>query len=248
MCLVEPPPRAATIRLALPPDAYRTVQTSTLSPSPVAVGVPSFVTTDHPTRIALVGSNGARKMPLELRGINWFGFEGTGGVVDGLWEHSSAYFLELCAQLGINAIRIPLAVDTILLNPPPTTSVWKDAEMAKAPRSLDALTIIIRRAAASGILILLDMHRLVAAIWPDPHGLWYSDLVPESAVHAAWVVLARRFCAEWNVFGVSDQWDPITPKSDPNRRMRSTRTGVRDPTRSEGRDPNQSNRLRTATA
>ena len=76
-----------------------------------------------------------------------------------------------------------------------------DSEVAKAGSSLDALLLLIRHAARAGILVLLDLHRLVSAIWPDPAGLWYSNLVPETAVRAAWVVLARRFCGEWNVMG-----------------------------------------------
>ena len=62
---------------------------------------------------------------LELRGISWFGFEGVGAIVDGLWEHPLSYYVELCRQLGINALRIPLAVDNILINPAPATSTWR---------------------------------------------------------------------------------------------------------------------------
>ena len=101
--------------------------------------------------------------------------------------------------MGVNAIRVPLAVDNVLMNPPPTTTSWHDPQAAKATHSLEALTLLLRAAAEDGLLILLDMHRLVGEIWPDPRGMWYSDLVPESALHAAWAALAAQFCSEPNV-------------------------------------------------
>lgn len=58
-------------------------------------------------------------------------------------------------------------------------------------------------ASARGLLILLDMHRLRAQVWPDPRGLWYEQDEDPSAprLRSAWRVLARRFCSHWNVVG-----------------------------------------------
>lgn len=112
------------------------------------------------------------------------------------WEHSIKYYTTLLRRAGVNALRVPVAVDNVLIDPPPTTSAWRDPEASKSDSSLDILTQLVRAAASDGLLVLLDMHRLVGEIWPDPDGLWYSPLVPEEAVHAAWRVLARRFCGE----------------------------------------------------
>ena len=51
--------------------------------------------------------------------------------------------------------------------------------------------------------MLLDMHRLRANVWPDPHGLWYEPGEDPSAprLREAWRTLSRRFCEHWNVLG-----------------------------------------------
>ena len=83
-----------------------------------------------------------------------------------MWEHDLNHYMRVLAGLGVNALRLPLAVDNVLLDPKPTTSAWRDAEAARS-RSLAALRLAVRRAAASGILVLLDLHRLVGSVWPD---------------------------------------------------------------------------------
>ena len=50
----------------------------------------------------------------------------------------------------------------MLLDPKPTTSAWRDEEAAKS-RSLAALRLVVRQAAAEGILVLLDLHRLIGS-------------------------------------------------------------------------------------
>ena len=178
---------AATLRLALPSLAAIAPR-----PTPVDSSLPDFTAEG-----GVLMANGHE---LELRGISWFGLEGGGAMVDGLWEHPIAYYMSKLSALGINALRLPVAVDNVLLDPRPTTSAWRDAEAARS-RALGALKLLVRRAASAGILVLLDMHRLVGSIWPEPGGLWFNELVPEAAVHAAWRRLAALLCAEWNVMG-----------------------------------------------
>ena len=156
---------------------------------------------------------------VELRGLNWFGFEGKGAIIDGLWENTINHYLGVMKEMGVNAIRIPLAVDNVLktLSRP---SAWRDERASQAATSLDALDLLIRQAASYNILILLDMHRLVGSIWPDPQGLWYSPLVSEAYLHAAWRKVARRYCNERNVFGADLLNDRMEPSA---RRRRQTR-------------------------
>ena len=187
LCLGSPSKGAATLRLALPSLAAIAPR-----PTPVESSLPDFT--------AAGGVLMADGKELELRGISWFGLEGGGAMVDGLWEHSIAHYMSQMSELGINALRLPVAVDNVLLDPRPTTSAWRDAEAARA-RALGALKLLVRRAASAGILVLVDMHRLVGSIWPDPGGLWYNELVPEAAVHAAWRRIAALLCSEWNVIG-----------------------------------------------
>ena len=48
------------------------------------------------------------------------------------------------------------------------------------------------------------MHRLQAATWPDPDGLWYHKSSMEhiqtadDALLAAWATVLGRYCDQWN--------------------------------------------------
>jgi len=193
-CNVDPPPKgAASFVLSLPSPLPHA------SPPLLPDGLPTFKTGRDGQLLMSRGSSDHFE-PLELRGLSWFGFEGDGAMVDGLWENDAAHYCRQIRAMGFNAIRLPFAVDNVLLDPIPATSSWRDAALVRS-RHLDALALVVRAAAAEGLLVMLDLHRLVGAIWPDPHGLWYSALVPEAAVLAAWGVIAERFCADWNVMG-----------------------------------------------
>ena len=112
----------------------------------------------------------------------------------------------------MNALRVPLSVDNVLTDAKPTTSAWRDGTVAKATSSLQVLDVLVRTAAASGLLVVLDMHRLVGEVWPDPRGLWHSPLVPEAQLHAAWALLATRYCGAWNVMGadlLNEPWGAL---------------------------------------
>ena len=73
--------------------------------TPVPAGLPDF-------RTAAGGAILANGVELELRGISWFGLEGGGAMLDGLWEHDITHYMRLLSGLGVNALRLPLAVGT----------------------------------------------------------------------------------------------------------------------------------------
>lgn len=57
--------------------------------------------------------------PVALRGVNWFGFNNQGGMVDGLWVGGSRADTDLAALthqaalLGFNAVRLPFTFDAL---------------------------------------------------------------------------------------------------------------------------------------
>ena len=115
---------------------------------------------------------------LVIRGVSWFGFEGAGAMVDGLWVQPMAFFVRFVAAQGFNALRIPLAADHIAKNPKIKPDMCtKDPAMLELAhaggRYLDAVERLVILAAHAGLLVILDMHRLEANVWPDPDGLWY---------------------------------------------------------------------------
>ena len=71
------------------------------------------------------------------------------------------YYFELMRGMGVNALRVPLAVDNVLTDPKPSTSAWRDTMAAKMSSSLAVLDQLVQKAADANILVLMDMHRLV---------------------------------------------------------------------------------------
>lgn len=157
--------------------------------------------------ISFVSKDGklyANGKPFTFVGVNWFGFETETALVHGLWtDQSMDSLLDTAASLGYNSLRVPLALDNLLANPVITAYNGGVAanKQLEGKRMLDALDMLVKKAADRHLLILLDMHRLEAALWPDPLGLWYNARHCEGDVMAAWMALARRYCAAWNVIG-----------------------------------------------
>ena len=65
----------------------------------------------------LFASNRLRHDKFRLKGVSWFGAEGSSATPDGLWQRSAATFMDFLRAHGFNALRLPLAVDNVLTNP-----------------------------------------------------------------------------------------------------------------------------------
>lgn len=137
---------------------------------------------------------------LQLKGVSWFGAEGVGMVPDGLWAHNASYYFQFLTKNGFNAVRIPFALDNVVANRQPDAKMLRSAPELQGLRYLDILERICDYAAMHGMLVLLDLHRLDSATWPDP-GLWYSRDVDLSTVQEIWGQMAERFCHRWNTLG-----------------------------------------------
>lgn len=67
--------------------------------------------------------NGGRDLNVELRGINWFGFNNKQTMVDGLWVGGSSMATDFrtivwrLKLLGFNAVRLPFTFDDLNLKP-----------------------------------------------------------------------------------------------------------------------------------
>ena len=190
-------------------------------------GLPVF--TAHQGGLQLNGKH------LTLKGLSWFGFEGNNAVVDGLWQRPLDAYLDFVASNGFNAIRVPLAYNHIMLNPTPPEPLLSANRELVGLDMFQLLTLVVEHAAARGILILLDLHRLDSNVWPDPQGLWYSDSVSMPALQRAWDLLAKRFCGHWNVMGADlfnephgGTWDTGDAATDWNLAAEQLATGVLD--------------------
>lgn len=150
----------------------------------------------------LVASSALRGAePFHIKGASWFGAEGDSACPDGLWQRPATEYLDELRRMRFNALRLPLAVDNVLSDPAvPKWSLTANQEW-RGRTSLAVLDDIVGLAAARGLLVVLDMHRLQAAVWPTAHGLWHdgTEAQPPARLEEAWRKLARRYCGRWNV-------------------------------------------------
>lgn len=96
----------------------------------------------------------------ELKGVNWFGAEGPEQAPNGLWLHSLEWYLDFIAGAGFNAIRVPFALDNIRANAVPSADMITASPELAGLTVLDLLERLVDRAAAHGLLVLFDLHRL----------------------------------------------------------------------------------------
>ncbi|KAF1793392.1 Glycoside hydrolase superfamily [Phytophthora cactorum] len=83
-------------------------------------------------RIVAVSANGT-EVPVDIKGINWFGMETGTAIPLGLWDNAdngtTAYQIaSFLADNKFNAVRLPLCVNWILTNPKPETTLINTAE------------------------------------------------------------------------------------------------------------------------
>ncbi|POM72808.1 Cell 5A endo-1,4-betaglucanase, partial [Phytophthora palmivora] len=78
-------------------------------------------------QIVAVAANGT-EVPIQIKGVNWFGMETSLAVPFGLWENAdngtTAYEIAaFLARNNFNAVRLPVSVENVLDNNPPQKGV-----------------------------------------------------------------------------------------------------------------------------
>lgn len=137
---------------------------------------------------------------IHLKGVSWFGLEGTGKVPDGLWVNSLDFYLDFLAENKFNALRLPFALDSVLTNPKPAREMMQAAPELWGLDYMSVIERVVDAAADRGILVLLDLHRLEAKRWPTD-GLWYTPDISLQTLKQGWERMQDRFCMRWNVLG-----------------------------------------------
>jgi endoglucanase len=146
----------------------------------------------------------AQGQVVQLRGINWFGFETTDHVAHGLWARNWKSMVDQMRDLGFNAVRLPLCPDTLRASTPATIDYGLNPDLA----GLDALALldaVVQYLDARGMYVLLDHHR------PDCRAiseLWYTPQYAESRWIADLTFLAQRYGARPRVIGVDLKNEP----------------------------------------
>jgi endoglucanase len=149
--------------------------------------------------------------PLRIKGISWFGFEGSSCYLGGGDSAAMENIASFLRSNEFNAVRIPLAADALLAG---GCFCCKDGvyydhnpQLMYLPY-IDQLEILVKVLRDAGLLVMLDLHVLQAGVWPDA-GL----MGPQGAetLEQFWLTLAERFCEPerfWNVFAADLKNEP----------------------------------------
>lgn len=147
---------------------------------------------------------------VNIRGINWYGFETDLRVIEGLWIHSIDWYLDLLKEYQFNALRIPISEQLILYEPssiPAPENIKANHDLLHV-KSIDILKILFEKCQSRGIAILLDLHVLKIRTL---HPLWYlrkNKKYTEKSFFDTWKVLLNKFGSYPNLIGIELMNEP----------------------------------------
>ena len=141
---------------------------------------------------------------LQLKGVNWFGFETPDHAPHGLWARKLDDMLDQMQSLGFNAVRLPFCPATV--HGAPVTSV--DYVLNPDLRGQDSqqlLDTVVARLERRGMYFLLDHHR------PDCgqiSELWYTGSYTEAQWLADLQFVAARYQGNAHFLGMDLKNEP----------------------------------------
>jgi endoglucanase len=146
----------------------------------------------------------AQGQPVQLRGVNWFGFETTDHVAHGLWARNWKSMVDQMRQLGFNAVRLPVCPGTLRGVAPSSINDGLNPDLAGLD-SLRVLDAVVHYLDAQGLYVLFDHHR------PDCQAiseLWYTPQYSEAQWLADLTFLAARYGGVPRVMGIDPKNEP----------------------------------------
>ena len=158
----------------------------------------------HTRGSQIVDASGARVV---LQGVNWFGFETSNQVVQGLWTRDYKSMLAQIRELGFNTIRLPFSIQALRSNTINGVdfSNGKNAAL-QGVTPLQAMKIIVKQAARDHLMVLLDNHSDADNGYTEP--LWYGNGYSQQEWIDTWQMLARTFANQPNVIGADLKNEP----------------------------------------
>ncbi|EEY55026.1 cell 5A endo-1,4-betaglucanase [Phytophthora infestans T30-4] len=166
-------------------------------------------------QIVAVAANGT-EVPIQIKGVNWFGMETALAVPFGLWENAdngtTAYEIAaFLARHNFNAVRLPVSVENILNNNSPQKGVinLSSNRAINGSNFISTLQTLVKSLAYRNVGVLISMHRLTnkksGATWFDEDlGVTQDDFL--SAVD----IVSSNLCGKeyWNVMGLDLKNEP----------------------------------------
>jgi endoglucanase len=142
--------------------------------------------------------------PVQLRGVNWFGFETGDHVVHGLWARNWQAMIAQIKELGFNAVRLPFCPATLQGASVSSINYSLNPDLA-GKNALEIFDLVMAELDAQGLYILADHHR------PDCNAiseLWYTNSYSEQQWIADLVFVAERYAHLPHFFAIDLKNEP----------------------------------------
>ncbi|BBX06425.1 hypothetical protein MAIC_12280 [Mycolicibacterium aichiense] len=146
--------------------------------------------------------------PVQIAGVNWFGFEGYNGAPDGLWVRNYKDMMDQMVDEGFNTIRLPYSQDVLHGQIPGNSIDFTLNPDLQGLTSIQVMDKVIDYAGEIGLKVILDHHRNDAGVSTTANGLWYDDKYSETDWVNDWVTLAKRYANNPTVIGVDLHNEP----------------------------------------
>ena len=189
-CAGQPAATAA----AATPTSTTNAATSTTSAAASSIVAPGFQT-------GVDGKLRANGKPFVIKGINWWGTEGSTRVFGGLKQRSMDGLLDFIQEQGFNSIRILVNHRAVMINGKIPASEYDEGRTPELVnlRYLDQIELMLRKAAERRLLVMINAHRTTPTAWPG-EGMWHDASVSEADAIRSWKSLATQMCSHWNFF------------------------------------------------
>jgi endoglucanase len=141
---------------------------------------------------------------IQIRGVNWFGFETNDHVVHGLWARPWKDMISQMKSLGFNAVRVPVCPATLHGASVSSIDFAKNPDLV-GKNSLQILDLVVNEFNKQGFYILLDHHR------PDCNAiseLWTVNGYTETNWIDDLVLMATRYKALPRFLGIDLKNEP----------------------------------------
>ncbi len=160
-------------------------------PACPAAAAPAFPL--HTSGQYIVDSNGVR---VHLNAFNWYGFESTDYVVEGLQAQPLNSIVGTIKGLGFNAVRLLWSNQMVESNPVVGNYALAANPSLEGENALTIMDTVVNALTSAGIMVILDNHMSNAG-WccstTDNNELWYNSSYPEANWITDWQALATRY-------------------------------------------------------
>jgi endoglucanase len=151
----------------------------------------------------------ANDQEIQLRGVNWFGFQQNDYIVHGLWTRNWRSMIFQMKNTGVNAVRLPVCPGTLqnLTRPQDKEGVinYTLNPEFEGKRSLELLDMVVNELNNENIYVLLDHHT------PDCTNLtelWYTNSYSEQQWLNDLEFMANRYKNLPYVIGIDIKNEP----------------------------------------